>query len=111
MVAILEQCTHLSVLEIEGTLRAPVSSTLSRSVQARLSRGERRILLDLSQLTAIDAAGIGELIRVFNVTRAAGGALRVARANRRVLQLLNAAGVLSFLTPLSSPSTPGAARG
>jgi anti-sigma B factor antagonist len=97
MAAILERCTHPSVLEIDGRLQAPVNSTLIQRVQARLFRGERRILLDLSRVTAIDAAGVGELIRAFNATRAAGGELRVARANRRVFRLLEVAGVLWFL--------------
>ena len=103
MVAILEQCMHASALEVDGRFQAPVNSTLIQRVQARLSRGERRILLDLSRVTAIDAAGVGELIQAFNATRAAGGALRVARANSYVSRLLEVAGVLRFLTTLSAP--------
>ena len=63
MVAILEQCTHPSLLEVDGRLQAPANSTLIQRVQTRLFRGERRIFLDLSRVTAIDAAGVGKLIR------------------------------------------------
>jgi anti-sigma B factor antagonist len=98
MAAILEHCTHPSVLEVDGRLQAPVNSRLIQHVQTRLFRGERRILLDLSRVTAIDAAGVGELIRAFNATRAAGGELRVARANSRIFRLLEVAGVLRCLT-------------
>lgn len=107
MVAILEQCTHPSVLEVDGRLQSPVNSTLIQRVQTRLFRGERRILLDLSRVTAIDAAGVGELIRAFNATRAAGAELRMARANSHVFRLLEVAGVLGFLTADGpySPST------
>jgi anti-sigma B factor antagonist len=106
MAAILEPCAHLSVLEVDGRLEAPVNSTLIQRVQSRLFRGQRRILLDLSRVTAIDAAGVGELIRAVNAARAAGGELRVARANSRVFRLLEVAGVLRFLTADSqySPS-------
>jgi anti-anti-sigma factor len=97
MAAILEHCTHPSVLEVDERLQAPVNSRLIQHVQTRLFRGERRILLDLSRVTAIDAAGVGELIGAFNATRAAGGELRVAHANRRVFRLLEVAGVLWFL--------------
>ena len=98
MTATLEPCTHTSIIEVEGRLQAPLNSSLRQTVQARLVRGERRILLDLSRVTKMDAAGIGELIRAFNTTSAVGGVLEVVRANSRVLQLLKLAGVLQFLT-------------
>jgi len=98
MTAILEQCMHTAIIEVDGRLRAPLDSGLGQSVQARLFRGERRILLDLSRVTEIDAAGIGELIRAFNATSAVGGLLRVTRANTRVHQLLKVAGVVGLLT-------------
>ena len=98
MMAALEPCTHRSILEVEGTLRAWGNAELSQKVQALLARGERRILLDLSRLSDIDAAGVGELVRAFTTTSAAGGILQIVYANRRVRQLLNIAGVLKFLT-------------
>lgn len=98
MTAILEQCMHTSIIEVDGGLQAPLPSWLSQCVQARLVRGERRILLDLSRVTKMDAAGVGEVIRIFNATSAAGGVLRVTHANTRVHQLLKAAGVVGFLT-------------
>jgi anti-sigma B factor antagonist len=98
MMAALEQCTHRSILEVEGTLRAPVNAELSQRVQALLACGERRILLDLSRLSDMDAAGVGELVRAFNTTSAAGGILQIVDASRRVRQLLNIAGVLKLLT-------------
>ena len=114
MVAILAQCTHPSVLEVDGRLQAPVNCKLTERVQTHLLRGERRILVDLSPVMAIDAAGVGELVRVFNATRAAGGELRVARVNRRVSRLLEVAGVLRFLMEAGperpSSGNPGFAK-
>ena len=98
MTGLLEQCTRRSILEVEGALRAPVTSELRQGVHARLVRGERRILLDLSRLSDIDAAGVGELVGAFNTTSAAGGVLQIAHASRRVGQLLHIAGVLQLLT-------------
>jgi anti-anti-sigma factor len=98
MTALLEQCTRRSILEVEGALRAPLTSELRQRVQARLVRGERRILLDLSHVSHIDAAGVGELVGAFNTTRAAGGVLQIAHASGRVGHLLHVAGVLQLLT-------------
>lgn len=98
MMATLSPCARVSIIQLDGTLRAPVDRWLSRNVQARLDRGERRIIVDLSQLTAIDAAGIGELVRALNVAAAAGGALRVVQPQARVRRLLQIAGLVEALT-------------
>jgi anti-anti-sigma factor len=95
----LEECTPSSVLEVEGTLRAPIDMTLRQNVEALLSCGQRRIVLNLARLSDIDAAGIGELIRAYQMTSAVGGVLQIAHADRRVRQLLEVAGVLSVLSP------------
>jgi len=96
--ACLEMCVHSSVLEIEGTLRTPVNTGLRKRVAALLGRGERRIVLDLARLSDIDAAGIGELLRAYQATTAAGGELHIANASKRVRELLEIAGVLTLLT-------------
>jgi len=94
---LLEQGTTVSILQVEGTLRVPVSSDLRQRVEAMLRRGKRRIVVDLSRLSAIDAAGVGELVGTFNAAREAGGVLQVAHASRRVRHLLHITGVLTFL--------------
>jgi anti-anti-sigma factor len=67
-------------------------------VKVLLERGERRLLVDLSRVRRIDAAGVGELVRLFNAVRAAGGALQIAYANARVERLLRQAGVFEMLS-------------
>ena len=93
-----EECTF-AVLEIGGILRVPMSSELQVRVDTLLSQGYRRILLNLARLTDIDAAGVGELMRVYRKTAATGGLLRIANPRRRVRQLLEIAGTLRFLDP------------
>ena len=71
---------------------------LSGRVRSLLATGERCIRLDLTGLSDIDAAGIGELIAAFNIATAASGTLQVTQASRRVRTLLEAAGVLRLLS-------------
>jgi anti-anti-sigma factor len=97
MATVLEPRERTTVLDVEGTLQAPVRDELRQHVQGLLSRGERQIALDLSRLSDIDAAGVGELVRLFNMTAAAGAALQISRANRRVRHLLRLVGVLGLL--------------
>ena len=92
------QCANVSIVRLDGALRAPVSNEFSRRVKTLLDRGERRIVVDLSRVVAVDAAGVGELVRAFNATCAAGGVLRITRANRQVRRILRVAGVLPLLS-------------
>jgi anti-anti-sigma factor len=56
------------------------------------------VRLDLSGLSSIDAAGVGELVAVFNATKAAGGVLDISQTGRRVRRILEATGVYALLT-------------
>jgi anti-anti-sigma factor len=85
------------VLYIRGPLQAPADGDLGRIVGALLDRGERVIVLDLTQTSRIDAAGVGELVRAYNMAMAANGALRVEHPPTRVSHILERVGLLDIL--------------
>ena len=105
MTAVLECPASAATVRVFGQLRAPGTSALRRAVTALLLNGERHILLDLAALTDLDAAGIGELVNVSNMTTAAGGTLQIARARTSVRRLLEGVGLLRALedTPSARP--------
>ena len=90
--------SDLFVLDGDGSLRAPRRGDLLPRVRALLRRGERRILLDLTGVSVLDAAGLGELVRAYNLARAANGMLRVLAPAGRVRTLLSRVGLLELLT-------------
>jgi anti-anti-sigma factor len=92
-----------ALLRVEGTLRAPVDVVLRSKVESLLRAGVRRVLLDLSGVSSIDAAGVGELIHIYATSAAAGGAIEVARPGPRVRRMLEVTGVLGLLTAVESP--------
>jgi anti-anti-sigma factor len=94
----LESGTEPWIVQVEGKLQAPLNSELSQKVEAALVRGERRVLLNLSRLADIDAAGIGELVRIFSMTRAVGAVLQVAHASPYVKRLLDITGLHTLLS-------------
>jgi anti-anti-sigma factor len=93
----------MRVVRCEGSLRVPISRVLRRQVRVLLLRGERRIVLDLTGIPVIDAAGIGELVRVFNMSAAADGQLRIVNATRWVRQILDFVGLYELLTGRARP--------
>jgi anti-anti-sigma factor len=99
-----ESDSRSAMLRVDGTLQMPVDGELRSRVESLLCNGVRRVLLDLSGVSNIDAAGVGELIHIFNVAAAAGGVLEVAQMSPRVRRVLDVTGVLGLLTAMSNIS-------
>jgi anti-anti-sigma factor len=87
-----------AVVHVQDPLRVPTDAELRHGVRTLLCRGERSIVLDLGRVSAIDAAGVGQLVRAFNLTRAMNGTLRIKHAGPRVRQMLVRAGLFDRLS-------------
>ena len=85
------------VLHLRGPLQASHAGEIARRVRALLDRPECVIVLDLSQTSRIDAAGVGELVRAYNMAIAAHATLQVVHPPTRVRQVLERVGLLDIL--------------
>ena len=85
-------------IHLNGALQAPFDGELRRSVRALVGRGERLLVLDLAGVHRIDAAGVGELVRAYNMAIAAQGGLRIVHATAWVRQILQRVGLFDILT-------------
>lgn len=86
-----------ATLRVEGTFRSPVDGVLRSRVESLMHDGVRLVVLDLSGVSNIDAAGVGELIQILTAATDAGGAVEMTQANPHVHQVLDVAGVLGLL--------------
>ena len=86
------------VLAVEGSLRWPDARELRERVRTLLRRGDRHILLDLSRVSQIDAAGIGELVRAYNMATAMDGSLRIVGATGAAREILERVGLFGLLS-------------
>ena len=99
MTALLGPCSErLCTVYIDGALIVPVYPDLLTRVRALLRGGSRSILLDLSSAPFIDAGGVGELVRAYNIASAMGVSLRIAHATDRVRELLERVGLFDLLS-------------
>jgi anti-sigma B factor antagonist len=89
---------HTSIVRPDGPLHASLGRQLRRRVHTLLCSGTQRLVLDLSRVTGIDAAGIGELIRAYNLTIEANSALRVTQVPARIRDLLVRVGLFDLLS-------------
>jgi anti-anti-sigma factor len=98
-------------LYLEDALRVPFNGDLRHRVGALLCRGERTLVVDLSRVSSIDAAGVGELVSAYNLTVAANGALRIVQASSWVREILERVGLFDLLSaPPSRPKVENATR-
>jgi anti-sigma B factor antagonist len=59
-----------------------------QTLKSLLSRGDRNIVFDLSQVEAVDSAGIGFLVSCLTTVKNEGGRLRLAQPQQRVEYVL-----------------------
>ena len=79
----------VAVVDIGGRITLGEGSTKLRdSIQELLANNERRILLNLGEVTYIDSSGLGELVSAFTAVRAKCGELKLLNLTRKVHDLL-----------------------
>jgi anti-sigma B factor antagonist len=66
-----------SLLAIEGELDSTSSRELRDELEALVTRGPSRVVVDLARLHTIDSAGVGTLVSLFKRVRAQGGSLTI----------------------------------
>jgi anti-anti-sigma factor len=88
----------VDALCIEDPLYEPNNGEVRRGVRTLLDRGARVVVVDLSRVTRIDAAGVGELVRAYCTTIAANAGLRIVHVTSRVRQMLERAGLFDLLS-------------
>ena len=81
----------------EARLMYPLLSEFSSAVSALFTGEDRKVLLDLSEVTYVDSATIGCLMDLNRQATAAGGQLKLAGVQKRVETMLTMTGAQNFL--------------
>jgi|SRR5689334_676314 anti-sigma B factor antagonist len=77
------------ILGVAGRVTLGEGATLLRDRIRQLSNsGQKKILLDLSDLTYLDSSGIGALVSSFATVRNQGGHLKLVKLSKRIQDLL-----------------------
>jgi anti-sigma B factor antagonist len=83
------QVSGVTVVDLSGRITLGEGSTVLReTVKDLLAKGQRRILLNLGDVTYIDSSGIGELVSAFTSVRNQGGDLKLLKLTKKVHDLL-----------------------
>ena len=83
------QVDGVTILDLSGRITLGEGSvTLRETVHDVLSKGSKKILLNLGDINYIDSSGIGELVSGFTSVRNAGGELKLLNLTKKVHDLL-----------------------
>ena len=85
----LRRAGDIAVLDLAGRLTIGESSgTLRNMVKDLVRQGERKILLNLKEVSYVDSAGLGELIAAFASVTNAGGQIKLLHTQAKIHDLL-----------------------
>src|SRR6266478_2049314 len=83
------QVDGITVLDLSGRITLGEGSVVLRdTIREVLGKGEKKILLNLGDVTYIDSSGIGELVSAFTAVRKEGGELKLLNLTKKVHDLL-----------------------
>jgi anti-sigma B factor antagonist len=83
------QVGDVTVIDCAGRITlGEGSSALRDIIRDLVGKGNKKILLNLGEITYIDSSGIGELVSSFTTVSNAGGALKLLNLTKRVQDLL-----------------------
>jgi len=83
------QVDGISIVDCSGRITLGEGSVILRdTVRDLLGKGQKKILLNLGDVTYIDSSGIGELVSAFTTVRNQGGELKLLHLTKKVNDLL-----------------------
>lgn len=83
------QVNGVTVVDITGRIELGHESAAVRDVVCDLlSKGQKQILLNLSDVRYIDSAGLGTLVSAFTRVRKQGGELKLLNLTQKVSELM-----------------------
>ena len=83
------QVDGVSIVDCNGRITLGEGSVVLRdTVKDLLSKGQKKILLNLGDVNYIDSSGIGELVSAYTTAKNQGGELKLLKLTKKVHDLL-----------------------
>ena len=94
----------VKILDISGqiTLNRGGDQLLKDKVNSLMHQGDKHILVNLANVTAMDSAGLGELVGAYTTVTKAGGSLKLLNLTKRLHDLLSITKLLTVFDAYDS---------
>jgi len=93
---------ELSVVDVSGPLTLEAGTAVRDTVRAAFARGRRKLVLDLTRVTALDATGLGELAHVHHMSALFGAEVKLVHRSPAVSELLKRSRLSSLFETFQS---------
>jgi len=94
------------LIRVQGKLTAATVSTFDSAIAAALRSDAHALVIDLCEVTDIDARGVGELVRAHTLGQTHNRSVRFLIRNGRIAHLIRLANLDEALTLLEAASGP-----
>lgn len=85
-----KQVGGITVLTLVGrVVLGDESNQLRQKIKALVAAGNKRLVLDLGEVTYIDSAGLGTLVSGFTSTQSQGASMKLANLTKKFHEQLN----------------------
>lgn len=89
MKATVRQVDSVTVVDLSGRITLGEGcAQLRELIRGEVGKGNKRVLLNLADVTYIDSSGIGELVSAFTAVSNQGGQLKLLNLTKKVHDLL-----------------------
>ena len=94
----------VKILDISGqiTLTRGGDQLLRDKVNSLMHQGDKHILVNLANVTAMDSAGLGELVSAYTTVTKAGGSMKLVNLTKRLHDLLSITKLLTVFDAYDS---------
>ena len=83
------QLEDITIVDLSGQIKLGDGTQVLRDiVKDLLSKGEKKILLNLADVSYIDSSGVGELVGAFTSVRNQGGEMKLLLLTKKVKDVL-----------------------
>ncbi len=83
------QVDGITIVDCSGRITLGEGSVILRdTVRELLAKGQKKLVMNLGEVTYIDSSGIGELVSAFTTVRNQGGELKLLNLTKKVHDLL-----------------------
>ena len=95
---------NVKVLDLSGqiTLAKGDDQLLKDKVNSLVHQGNKRILVNLANVTHMDSAGLGELVGAYTTVTKSGGSLKLVNLTKRLEDLLSITKLLTVFDTFDS---------
>jgi len=95
---------NVTVLDLSGqiTLAKGDDQLLKDKVNSLVHQGNKRILVNLANVTHMDSAGLGELVGAYTTVTKSGGSMKLVNLTKRLHDLLSITKLLTVFDTFDS---------